>query len=95
MYLKMPHGFQQYDRRGNKKVLKLKRSLYGLKQAPRAFWNYMTEKLEDCGLRQNEFDPCLFVGDTVILVIYVDDILMWSTQKTTSTRSGLSYGRKE
>ena len=50
VYLEMPRGFQQYDRKGNKRVLKLKRSLYGLKQSPRAFWKYMIEKLSECQL---------------------------------------------
>ncbi|KAL7532071.1 hypothetical protein ACHAXR_006179 [Thalassiosira sp. AJA248-18] len=79
VYLHMPRGFQQYDKRGNAKVLKLKRTLYGLKQSPRAFWKYMVEKLSNSGMVQSDLDPCLFIGDTVIAVMYVDDVLMWST----------------
>ena len=32
-------------------------------------------------MKQSDLDPCLFVGDTVIAVMYVDDILMWSTDE--------------
>ena len=32
-------------------------------------------------MKQSELDPCLFVSDTVIAVMYVDDILMWSTHE--------------
>ena len=68
----MPRGFVQRDKRGGAKVLRLKRTLYGLKQSPRAFWQYMVEKLEAAGLRQSPLDPCLFIGDTVIAIMYVD-----------------------
>ena len=39
----------------------------------------MVEKLEFCGLKQNKLDTGLFIGDVVISVMCVDDILMWST----------------
>ena len=78
VYVQMPKGFVQYDRNQRSKVLKLKRCLYGLKQSPRAFWKYMVEKLAACGMKQSELDPCLFIGNSVITVMYVDDILMWS-----------------
>jgi len=39
----------------------------------------MVAKLTTCEMKQSELDPCLFIGDTVIAVMYVDDILMCST----------------
>jgi hypothetical protein len=74
----MPLGFAQYSKDGTKKCLKLKKTLYGLRQSPRAFWKYITQKLETCGLEQSKFDPCLFVGEKVICVVYVDDLIFWS-----------------
>lgn len=38
-------------------------------------------KLEKCGFCQSEFDLCLFIGDIVILVMYVYSMLMWSTKE--------------
>ena len=73
VYVRMPMGFRQQG-----KVLKLKKTLYGLWQAPRAFWKYMVEKMEICGLPQSQLDPCLFVGDKVICICYVDDLLFWA-----------------
>ena len=81
VYLEMPQGFKQYDSNKRPKVLKLKRTLYGLRQSPRAFWQFLTEKLEACKLKQSELDPCLFVGTKVICVVYVDDLLFWSTSE--------------
>ena len=69
----MPRGFRQ-----DGKVLKLKKTLYGCRQSPRDFWKYLVAKMDACGMKQSKFDPCLFVGDTVIAICYVDDILFWS-----------------
>ena len=82
-HMNMPQGFTQYDKRWKAKVLHLNRSLFGLKQPPRAFWKYMVEKLQHCGMAQSKLDLCLFIEDTVIAVIYVDTILMWSTKNRT------------
>ena len=81
VYIEMPHGFKQYDKHGRPKVLKLKRALYGLRQSPRAFWLHLTEKLERCGLKQSKLDPCLFIGNKVICIVYVDDLLFWSPKE--------------
>jgi hypothetical protein len=73
VYVAMPKGFEQKG-----KVLKLKKTLYGLRQSPRAFWKYMVEKMEICNMPQSKFDPCLFVGEKVIAICYVDDLLFWA-----------------
>jgi hypothetical protein len=38
----------------------------------------MVEKMEQCNMPQSEFDPCLFVGEKVICICYVDDIIFWA-----------------
>ena len=35
--------------------------------------------MNDVGMKTSQFDPCMFVGDRVIAVAFVDDILFWST----------------
>ena len=42
----------------------------------------MVENLEICGLEQSKLDPYIFIGDNVIAGMYVDNILMWSTDDT-------------
>jgi hypothetical protein len=81
VYIEMPQGFKQYDKNGKPKVLNLNRTLYGLHQSPRAFWLYLTEKPEHCGLKQSQLDPCLFIGSCVICIVYVDDLLFWSPKE--------------
>ena len=59
-------------------VYKLRRNIYGLRQSPRNFFQYLSDKLLAEGLKPSRLDPCLFVGDKVIAVIYVDDVLLYS-----------------
>ena len=70
VYVEMPLGFRQKG-----KVLKLKRTLYGLKQSPRAFWQYLSRAMAAIGMEVSKMDPCLFVGEKVTAVVFVDDIL--------------------
>jgi len=76
VYVEMPLGFRKAG-----KVLKLKKTLYGLRQSPRAFWKYLTNAMEAVGMKVSKLDPCLFVGDRVPAVAFVDDILFWSTDE--------------
>ncbi len=72
VYVEMPLGFKQHGSNGEFKALHLKKTLYGLCQSPFAFWKYLTEKLGNCGLPQAPFNPCLFFGEKVIAICYVD-----------------------
>jgi hypothetical protein len=77
VYIEMPRGFSQPG-----KVLKLKRSLYGLWQSPRNFFQHLKVKLESVGFVTNEaVDPCLFISDRVICLVYVDDTLFFSPKE--------------
>jgi hypothetical protein len=71
------HQAAGFKREGNL-VYKLRRSVYGLRQSPRNFFHYLSDKLQNKGLKPSKLDPCLFIGDTVIVVIYVDDVLLYS-----------------
>ena len=74
VYIQMPRGFSKLG-----KVLKLKRSLYGLNQSPHNFFQHLKSKLESIGFELAEdTDPCLFLSDKVICLVYVDDTLFYS-----------------
>ena len=74
VFVEMPRGFSKPG-----KVLKLKKSLYGLKQAPRNFFLHLKNKLERVGFEQaTEIDPCLFISEHVICLVYVDDTLLFA-----------------
>ena len=77
VFCEMPRGFAEEG-----KVLKLKKSLYGLKQSPVNFFNFIKDKLEKAGFQsQDSVDPCLFISDKVICLVYVDDTLFFSPKE--------------
>jgi hypothetical protein len=41
------------------------------------FYKYFTERLVRQGLTPSKFDPYLFLSSTIIVIIYVDDILIY------------------
>jgi hypothetical protein len=74
VYVDMPRGFSKPG-----KVLKLRKALYGLKNSPRCFFLHLKDVLEEAGLKQQvDVDPCLFMSDKVICIIYVDDTLLFA-----------------
>jgi len=66
-----------------RKVCKLLKSLYGLKQAPKQCHEKFDKTLTSAGFVINEADRCVYYrhggGDSVILCLYVDDILIFGT----------------
>jgi hypothetical protein len=77
IYVDVPKGFESQDEDGEPHVLKLNRSLYGLVQAPLYWGNHLKKTLEDHGLKQSKSDPCMYCGDGVICLTYVDDCLFF------------------
>jgi hypothetical protein len=81
---------QRYVDQGNPnyKCL-LKKCIYGLKQAPRAWNKKFTPAPIEFGVVQNQSDPCLFTrrqqGEILIVVIYVDDTLVFANNTSSST----------
>jgi hypothetical protein len=74
IFVHQPRGFHQKHNH----VLRLRRSLYGLKQAPRHFFQYLTDRLLTHGFQQSVHDPCLFFTASMIVVVYVDDLLIFA-----------------
>ena len=64
-------------------VCLLKKSLYGLNQAPRAWYAKMDSFLLDSGFSRCHSDPNVYtkkVGNhLIILVLYVDDLILTSS----------------
>ena len=63
-------------------VLKLKKRLYGQAEAARLwyekFWNDLLER----GLVMSKVYPCLFMSNTVVFVVYMDDCLFWARSQS-------------
>jgi hypothetical protein len=87
VYIHQPRGFIQPGTSTKSHVLKkLRRALYGLKQAPRHFFKYLATHIQQHGLKQSAYDPCLFIGSDVIVVVYVDDLLIYAKSEKSIDR---------
>jgi hypothetical protein len=76
VYVEIPTGFGVPGQ-----VWKLRKSLYGLAQSPRNYFLYTRDKLIKMGFVQSEADPCLFISNDIICLIYVDDALLFYKDK--------------
>ncbi|WVZ80142.1 LOW QUALITY PROTEIN: hypothetical protein U9M48_027641 [Paspalum notatum var. saurae] len=77
VYVRQPPGFE--SARFLDRVYKLRKALYDLKQAPRAWYARLKSFLLKSGFVMGSVDKTLFLlsrgGDTLIVQIYVDDII--------------------
>ncbi|WVZ52925.1 hypothetical protein U9M48_003924 [Paspalum notatum var. saurae] len=77
IYVRQPPSFE--SARFPDRVYKLRKALYGLKQAPRAWYARLKSFLLKSGFVMGSVDKTLFLlsrdGDTLIVQIYVDDII--------------------
>lgn len=82
IYMEIPKGVETSNEND---VCCLKKSLYGLKQASRVWNEKFTKFLKDFNMVQSKADGCVFRrvinGQTVILLLYVDDGLVLSSSK--------------
>ncbi|CAI7921694.1 unnamed protein product [Closterium sp. NIES-54] len=78
IYMKQPEGYDD----GSRCVCRLNKAIYGLKQAPRCWYARLVEALEVLGFKVSGRDESLFMTEgeeeKVFLLIYVDDILLFS-----------------
>ena len=62
---------------------RLKKSIYGLKQASRRWYLKFDETIRKFGFKENEEDNCIYAkfknGKYIFLILYVDDILLASS----------------
>ncbi|WVZ75993.1 hypothetical protein U9M48_024001 [Paspalum notatum var. saurae] len=77
VFVRQPPGFE--SARFLDRMYKLRKVLYGLKQAPRAWYARLKSFLLMSGFVMGSVDKTLFLlsrgGDTLIVQIYVDDII--------------------
>jgi hypothetical protein len=61
----------------------LRKSIYGLKQASRPWYLKFNETIRSFGFKENEEDNCIYAkfrnGKFIFLILYVDDILLASS----------------
>ena len=79
VYMQPPEGYTDPEEQG--RVWRLLKALYGLKQAPREWYaeidSFLTSDL-DLAFTRSEFDHNLYIRDDCILLLYVDDMLIFT-----------------
>ena len=83
VYVTQPPGFE--NKEGGDLVFKLNKALYGLKQAPRAWNKRIDGFLLKIGFEKCKVEYGVYVkeenGDIIILCLYVDDLLITSSNE--------------
>ena len=84
VYMDIPSGFYYGDPLASKSkyVMRLKKNLYGLKQAAMNWYYKLRDGLIERGFKESKIDPCLFVKDDIICLIYVDDTIFFAKDQT-------------
>ena len=83
VYMELPDGYTlsegntiPHTSRG-RTICRLRKCLYGLKQAPRAWYTNIDAYLSSLGFTRSEEDYNLYISKHVILLLFVDDILLF------------------
>ena len=81
IYMVQPKNFESND--SKQLVCRLKRSIYGLKQTSRQWYRKFDQVITSFGFKENTVDQCIYLkfsgSKFIILVLYVDDILLASS----------------
>ncbi|GJX78055.1 putative ribonuclease H-like domain-containing protein [Tanacetum coccineum] len=87
VYVNQPLGF--VDQEFPTRVYKVEKALYGLHQTPRAWCETLSTYLMENGFRRGTIDKTLFIkkikNDILLVQVYVDDIIFWSTKESLNT----------
>ena len=72
VWIHLPRGFQ--SPLGTNVCLRLRKSLYGVSVAPRLWFEHVLEAFLDQGFKQSAIDSCFLFKETIMVVLYVDDV---------------------
>ena len=78
--MELPQGFNVGPESG-RYVLKLQKNLYGLKQASCSWFKKLSSALGNLSINHRKVDPCVFIGEDIIFLVYVEDCLIFSRDK--------------
>lgn len=69
----LPDGFKQLG-----KCVELLRALYGLRDSPQLWFEELSTKLKELGLKVSKEEPCIFYTEArdMFLVFFMDNIII-------------------
>ena len=84
IFLELPPGYAEANPELANKVIKVKTSLYGDRRAANLWYRKIASTLVDTlHFSSSELDPCLFIRQDCIIVLYVDDAIILARDDTT------------
>jgi hypothetical protein len=81
VYMAFPEGYSEFcpnPRDTSDGVLRLLKTVNGLKQAPKAWYEEIHGFFVACGLNRSNEDHNMYLSTKLIIIIYVDDLLLFS-----------------
>ena len=95
IYLEPPPGYLQANPEHRDYVMKINKSLYGDRRAANLWYRKVHGTLtQTLGFYPSELDPCLFIRDDCIIVLYVDDAIIFG-QKNQDIRKFLEQLKEQ
>jgi hypothetical protein len=99
VYMAFPEGYSEFcpeSQDTSKGVLRLLKTVNGLKQAPKAWYEEIHGFFVACGLTRSNEDHNMYLSTKLVIIIYVDDLLLFSSDMRdfTEMKSAL-HGRFE
>ena len=80
IYMGLPQGFN-VGPESRSYILKLQKNLYGLKQAGHNWFGKLSSALGNLSINPSKVDPCVFIREDVIALVYVYDCLIFLRDK--------------
>ena len=74
--MNLPQGFN-VGLESRRYVLKLQNNIYGLKQAGHNWFEKLSSALGNLSINPSKVDPCVFIEDNIIVLVYVDYCLIF------------------
>ena len=84
IYMTLPLGMEWVDpglHNAGVWIVRLRKALYGLHQAPKLWFDTINNFLIELGFKASSADCNLFIKGSVILLLYVDDIIIIDSDK--------------
>ena len=76
--MELPHGFTPELGNCRGMVLKVIKNLCGLKNVSLNWFEMLQKGLKDRGFKLLMIDPCVFIQDNCVILVYVDDCIIIS-----------------